>query len=165
MRIINPSTRMKEEIQGTVFLEYLGQQEDFRFQKSVRKSTLKLEYNEDSKVPEKPYQCNFFLEFDEFFNIPLSLDIMNRSLHMNDELKNNIGGLVLGEVRFENSILIVSGRYYHSSISLAYFEIECVNFECIFQTDQRKNRIFKRTLEILNEYTVELNKKIFIEDE
>jgi len=163
MRIIDKSTSIIEEIRGTVILEYCGQQENFNYHKVDRQSILKLDYKEYLSK-KKEHSCDFILELDEFFNIPLSLDLMNRSLYINDELRENIGNLVLREIRYENSTLIVSGRYFHGTISLAYYEIECVKFECVFQIDQRKNRDFKRTLKNLNENTVEFNEKILIED-
>jgi hypothetical protein len=161
--IINPTTQIEEEIQGTVILEYFGQQENFNYHTVERPSILKLKYREfGSTVKER--SCDFILELEEFFNIPLTLDLMNRLVYRDGDLKTHIGVLCLEKMCYENSKLLISGRYFHNSLSLAYYMFECVKFDCLFQFDEKRDRDFKRRLKNLNKNLAELKDMIHFTD-
>ena len=163
MQIINPTTHIKEEIQGTVILEYFGQQENFNYHTVDRPSILKLKYTEVGTT-NKERSCDFILELEEFFNIPLTLDLINRLVYRDGDLKTDIGVICLEKLYYENSKLIISGRYFHNSLSLAYYMFECVKFDCLFQFDERRDRDFKRRLKNLNENLAELKHMILFTD-
>ena len=155
VKINPPGIGMKEESQGSVTLHYLGQQENFHDQNVVNNSKLKIEYFKSTAGCSVLFQ----IEFQEFFQIPLFLNLIDRKLYLDGNLSMPIGVLWLEMMRLENSTFLISGRYFHNAITLAYHNFKYVKFECEFQINKKKKYV-KIRLENMKSNVAELHNKI-----
>lgn len=126
-RIVNPATRFNYKIDGIILLEYKGENVELFNRKSFRRGQLIFDFSESKKSKNTILAINF----KEFFNLDLRMDLFSNSIFLNDT-HQRIGDCFINSFNYDATSLVCSGYYRHEPITLAYHMDDLINYDAMF---------------------------------
>ena len=134
--VINPNTKIDLNCDANILLGYSGQNFDLNKRKTFKPAKFHFQFSENNK--NENYSFSLEIDFIQFQNVELKLNFYNGKVENIDEGNKEIGEVELKTISLGKKQMIISGKYRHDSINLAWHNEDIVNFDCIIDLTNLK---------------------------